>query len=127
MAEDVEKDVLDRSDSPVAAAKSPLALPFMLTLAALTIYFVFETVQLFSERSNLVAVKTSQDGAIQEAQKIQAQFKNLVSKTSELADQGHAGAKMVMEELFQRGIGPAPQAVSPQTKPPAKPETKAGK
>lgn len=127
MADDVEKDALERDDARVTAANPPLVWPFMLTLAALTIYFVFQTVQLFSERSNLAAVKSSQDGAIQEAQKIQAQFKNLVSKTSELADQGHAGAKMVMEELFQRGIGPAPQATSPQTKSPAKPETKPGK
>jgi hypothetical protein len=123
MAEDLEAvNEAVAGDTPVAVAKSPLTLPFMLTLAALTIYFAFQTVQLLADRSNLIAVKGSQEGAIQEAQKVQAQFKNLVGKTGELADQGHAGAKMVMEELFQRGIGAAPQAAPPQTK---LPETKA--
>ena len=42
---------------------------------------------------------------MQEAQKVQAQFKSLVANTGELAAQGHAGAKMVMEELQKRGLG----------------------
>ncbi len=88
-------------------------LPLIITLAALTIYFGFETLQGLTERVNLTAVKSHQDAAIQEAQKVQAQFKLLVSKTGELADQGHAGAKLVMEELLKRGVGAASQARSP--------------
>ena len=98
--EDISEPV--RNDvSPVA--NKPSQLPWILTLTALLIYFAFQTLQLVSERSNLGMVKSNQEGAIQEAQKVQAQFKTLVSKTSELADQGHAGAKMVMEELLKRG------------------------
>ncbi len=67
-------------------------------------------------------VKANQDAAIQEAQKVQTQFKTLVSKTGELAAQGHAGARMVMEELQKRGLGAAPEAPTPETK---MPETKA--
>jgi hypothetical protein len=103
--------------------KSPLTLPFLLTLAALLLYFAFQTVQLLGERSNMAMVKGSQEAAIQEAQKVQAQFKSLVSKTSELADQGHAGAKMVMEELLQRGVS-APQAAPPPSKAPGTPDVK---
>ncbi|HKY07824.1 MAG TPA: hypothetical protein VJQ55_06270, partial [Candidatus Binatia bacterium] len=79
---------------------------------------------LLAERSNLAMVKSSQDAAIQEAEKVQAQFKNLVNKTKELADQGHAGAKMVMEELLQR----VPDSGPPQAAPaPMMPPSKTGK
>lgn len=103
--------------------KSPLTLPFLLIQAALLLHFAFQTVQLLAERSNMAMVKSSQEAAIQEAQKVQAQFKLLVSKTSELADQGHAGAKMVMEELLQRGVS-APQAAPPASKAPGTPDIK---
>ncbi len=120
MAEEIENvDEADRGEPPVAAARGS-SLPFILTLAALIIYFTFQTLQLLTERGNLAMVKSNQDGAIQEAQKVQTQFKTLVGKTGELAAQGHAGAKMVMEELLKRGVGSAPESAAPsktETKP----------
>ncbi len=88
-------------------------LPFVITLAALLIYFAFNTLQLTVERGNLASIKSSQEAAIQEAQKIQAQFKTLIGKTGELAAQGHAGAKMVMEGLQSQGLGLAPETTPP--------------
>jgi hypothetical protein len=124
MAED--SDRIDANEpietAPVVDAAS-LTLPLCLTLAALTIYFGFQTLQVLSERSNLSLVKASQEAATQEAQKVQGQFKVLVTKLSELAEKGHAGAKMVMEELLNRNVGPGPQA-EPPPKVPTKPETK---
>jgi hypothetical protein len=120
MADDIENvDDAEPVEAPAAVEHSTLTLPFILTLAALSIYFGFQTVHLLNERSNLAMVKSTQEAAIQEAQKIQTQFKTLVSKTGELADQGHAGAKMVMEELFKRGVSSAPQSTAPETKAPA--------
>ena len=126
MAEETENaSEAEPVGTPVVEEKNPLTLPLILISTALTIYFGFQTLQFLYERSNLVMVKSSQEGATQEAQKIQAQFKMLVSKTSELADQGHAGAKMVMEELLKRGVGSAPQpAPPPSAKAPSKTETK---
>ena len=125
MAEEIENaDEADRVDPAIAQERAYSNLPFILTLAALIIYFGFQTLQLLGERSNMTVVKSNQEAAIQEAQKVQAQFKNLVDKTSELADQGHAGAKMVMEELLKRGVSSAPQAMPPETKAPGKLETK---
>jgi hypothetical protein len=43
-----------------------------------------------------------------------------MTKTAELANQGQAGAKMVMDELQKRGVG-----VAPEEKPTEKPESKA--
>ena len=123
MAEENDK-ILEREETlEDSAVPQPVSnLPFIITLVALTIYFVFQTLQLATERSNLGMVKANQDAAIQEAQKVQTQFKTLVSKTGVLAAQGHAGARMVMEELQKRGLGASPEAPTPQTK---MPETKA--
>ena len=119
MSEDTET-----SDSEELSkfTKPATNLPLIITLIALVLYFSFQTLTLFSERSNLGFVKSNQDGALQEAQKVQAQFKLLVTKTSELASQGHAGAKMVMEGLERQGVGFAPESSAP-----SKPETKPAK
>jgi len=124
MAADDESQNIDEAERLESRRVEPssLTLPLSLTLAALTIYFGFQTFQLLNERSNLTLVKGSQQAAIQEAQKIQTQFQSLVNKVSELADKGHAGAKMVMEELLNRGVG-----AGPETKAPAKAETKPAK
>ncbi len=116
MADDAE---LTNEEGQFETAKPASNLPFIITLFALLIYFSFQTLSLLSERSNLAVVKNNQDGALQEAQKVQAQFKLLVTKTGELADQGHAGAKMVMEGLQRQGVGFAQEGGAP-TKSPAK-------
>lgn len=123
------EDTDDAAREVLPTVTKPSHLPLILTLAALLIYFAFQTLQLVSERSNLGLVKSNQEGAMQEAQKIQAQFKTLVGKTSELAEQGHAGAKMVMEELLKRGVSESPQPPSsqPDGKAPAAVLPKAGK
>lgn len=117
MAESSDPTIEETRDLP-PATKPASSLPFLLTLAALLMYFGFQTLQLLSERSNLGLVKSSQEEAMQQAQQMQAQFKTLVGKTGELAEQGHAGAKMVMEELLNRGVSASPQAPLPDTKAP---------
>ena len=119
MSDDTE--ISDPAEPPTVA-KPASNLPLIITLVALVLYFSFQTLMLFSERGNLGFVKSNQDGALQEAQKVQAQFKVLVTKTSELASQGHAGAKMVMEGLERQGVGFAPESSAP-----IKPAAKAAK
>jgi hypothetical protein len=125
---DENEHIVEREEAPERSAVTPVSnQPFIITLVALMIYFAFQTLQLAVERNNLGLVKANQNAAIQEAQKVQAQFKTLVTKTGELAAQGHAGAKMVMEELQKRGFGAVPEANMPETKAPAKGETKPAK
>lgn len=122
-------DSLD-NDSMEEAARTPTAtqsnLPLVLTLVALIIYFGFQTVSSLAERSNLALIKSSQENALQEAQKTQAQFRTIVSKTGELADKGHGGAKMVMEGLQRQGMGMA-GPTNPPEKVPDKAEAKPAK
>lgn len=97
----------ERIESRAAEHRGSI-LPFGLAAVALLLYFAFQFLNLMIERGNLLDVKASQEGAIQEAQKIQAQFKTLVSRTSDLASQGHPGAKMVMESLQAQPLGAPP-------------------
>ena len=120
-------------DSAEEVASAPVAtqsnLPLVITLVALVTYFGFQTVALLAERGNLGQVKSSQESALQEAQKIQTQFRTIVTKTGELADKGHGGAKMVMEGLQRQGMGmagPAAKAPAPE-KSPEKAEAKPAK
>jgi len=108
----------DSSDNAEEITSAPMAthsnLPLIITLVALITYFGFQTVALLAERGNLGQVKASQEGPLQEAQKIQSQFRALVTKTGELADKGHTGAKMVMEGLQRQGMGMAGPAKAPE-------------
>src|SRR5574341_589425 len=108
MDDPTESAVQQELSKPTTAKESPSNLPFVITLAALLLFFGFQTLSLFTERANLSMVKSSQEGALQEAEKVQSQFKILLTKTSELADQGHAGAKLVMDGLQKQGVGVGP-------------------
>ncbi len=112
----------DASEEARPVQKTDSNIAIVITLAALLLWFGFQSVQLWRERSNLSAVKANQESALQESEKIRLQFQMLVSKTDELANQGHAGAKMVIGELQKRGIG-----VPPPAKPAEKPELKPAK
>ena len=92
-------------------------LPLTILLIALVLWFGFQTLQLASERANLREAQAHQEAAIQEAQKLRTQFESLVSKLGELANKGHAGAKLVMDELQKRGIAAQPETMVPKTLP----------
>ncbi len=98
---------------PVEKTDSNVAI--IITLVALLLWFGFQSVQLWRERSNLSAVKANQESAVQESEKIRLQFQGLMTKTSELANQGHVGAKLIIDELQKRGIG-VPPGVKPAEK-----------
>src|SRR5262245_41880649 len=88
------------------------ALPLILTVVALVVWFVFQTFQMFVERNSLSELKTNLEPAMQEAQKMQIQLQTLVKQTVELANQGNAAAKTAVLELEKRGIpikSPSPQ------------------
>lgn len=128
MSDEIENSSeVESADEGAPAQPAASNLPLIITLAALTIYFGFQTLQGLTERVNLSTAKTNQDAAIQEAQKVQTQFKTLVTKTGQLADQGHAGAKLVMEELLKRGVGGTPEASVPEAKAPSQAEAKPAK
>jgi len=80
------------------------SLPLILTIVSLLVWFGFQTAQLVLERSHLGLLKGSLEAPLQESQKVRAQLETLITKTAELANQGNASAKTVIEELEKRGI-----------------------
>jgi len=108
----------------IPAEKASSNLPLIITLLSLIIWFGFQTLQLARERSNLTFVKANQESPIQESQKVQTQFQSVLAKLSELANQGHAGAKMVVDSLQRQGLSFKAEA-KPDIKKEIKPETKA--
>ena len=92
-------------------------LPLTILLIALVVWFGFQTLQLATERANLSDARGHQEAAMQEAQKLRTQFESLISKLSELANKGHAGAKLVIDELQKRGMTAQPETMTPRTLP----------
>jgi hypothetical protein len=111
---DDERNEIEEREPIALPAERGANLPLTIVLIALVLWFGFQTVQLASERTNLGEARGHQEAAMQEAQKLRTQFESLISKTSELANKGHAGAKLVMEELQKRGMGAQPQSITPQ-------------
>ena len=111
---DEERNEFDERELVAPPAEGGANLPLIILLIALLLWFGFQTLQLATERANLGEARGHQEAAMQEAQKLRTQFESLISKTSELANRGHAGAKLVMEELQKRGMAARPEAITPQ-------------
>jgi uncharacterized protein HemX len=106
---------------PVKEKTGGSSIALTITLVSLILWFGFQAFQFVKQRSDLRLLKANQETAMQESQKIRVQFQTLMTKTAELANQGHAGAKMVIDELQKRGVG---VGVAPEEKPAEKPESK---
>jgi hypothetical protein len=111
---DEERNEIEEREPVAPPVERGTNLPLTILLSALVLWFGFQTLQLATERANLGEARGHQEAAMQEAQKLRAQFESLISKTSELANKGHAGAKLVMEELQKRGMGTQPESFTPQ-------------
>ena len=94
------------------AARASLHPALTIILVAMILWFGFQSVQLVQERGHLSLVKINQDSAVLESEKIRTQFQTIMEKTSELANRGHGGARMVMDELQKRGFAIAPKSNS---------------
>ena len=120
-----EPEVIEEEtvEEPLPKRSGSSSIALTVTIVCLILWFGFQTFQLLRDRGNLGFVKANQESAMQESEKVQVQFKTLLSKIAELANQGHAGAKMVIDELQKRGVGFAPKE-TPAEKPASKTTTK---
>jgi hypothetical protein len=114
---DEERNEIEERELVAPPAERGANLPLIILLIALLLWFGFQTLQLATERANLGEARGHQEAAMQEAQKLRTQFESLVGKISELANKGHAGAKLVMDELQKRGMAAQPETMTPKTQP----------
>jgi type II secretory pathway pseudopilin PulG len=104
---------------PEQARSDPWTAVALLTIAVVA-WLSFQTVQQIRERTALQNVRTAQEAAIERAQKIRAQFDTITKKTLELAQQGNAGAGLIVDELARRGVTITPSSSAGPLPPPSK-------
>jgi hypothetical protein len=90
------------ADTP-ARGTSLLPTVALLTLA-LWVLCGFLLYQAIVERNALTAAKAAQDQPLQQTQQVKAQLTALATATAKLAEQGHAGAKQIIEGMQREGI-----------------------
>jgi hypothetical protein len=101
------------------ARSDPWTAVALLTIAVVA-WLSFQTVQQIRERTALQNVRTAQETALERAQKIRAQFDTITKKTLELAQQGNAGAALIVDELARRGVTITPSSSAGPLPPPSK-------
>ncbi len=84
--------------------RASLELPVLLLTAALIIWAVFQTVQLYKERQNLTQAFDNQEQLVVNGKKMRTQLDALASGTKRLADQGNANAQLIVQQLAKNGI-----------------------
>jgi K+-transporting ATPase A subunit len=89
---------------------SGVFVPLLLVIAALLVWFGFQTVQLVAERSQVETLHGNQTPVFQNAQRMRRQLDTLAAGTQRLADGGNANAKAITDALRQRGITINPEA-----------------
>lgn len=104
---------------PEQARSDPWTAVALLTIAVVA-WLSFQTVQQIRERTALQNVRTAQETALERAQKIRAQFDTITKKTLELAQQGNAGAALIVDELARRGVTITPSSSAGPLPPPSK-------
>ena len=104
---------------PEQARFDPWTAVALLTIAVVA-WLSFQTVQQIRERTALQNVRTAQEAALERAQKIRAQFDTITKKTLELAQQGNAGAALIVDELARRGVTITPSSSAGPLPPPSK-------
>ncbi len=121
-SEQLEEDEAVEEAEPAKGESGGSSIALTIALVSLILWFGFQAFQLVGDRNSLRVVRANQERAMQASEKIQAQFKTLVTKTAELANQGHAGAKMVIDELQKTGVN---VGVAPEEKPAEKSDSEA--
>jgi hypothetical protein len=79
-------------------------LPVLMVTCAFTGLLLFQVSQLYGDRRGLAELRASQRPAYKEAQRLQDQLEGMAADTAELAKQGNANARLIVEALRSRGI-----------------------
>jgi len=81
-----------------------LAVPLALVAVSLFLLMTFQTVQMIRDHGTLTNLRTSQETTVQESIKLRKQLETLAGKTAQLAADGDAGARTVVEQMRRQGV-----------------------
>lgn len=88
-----------------STALLPAVVLLTLALLVLTCFLIYQG---YVERLALLATRAAQDQPLQQSLKVKEQLTALATATAKLADQGHAGAKQIIEGMQREGISVKP-------------------
>jgi hypothetical protein len=87
-------------------------IPALLVSLAFVGWLVFQSVELVTERRQLVAALGSLEAGEQSASALRASLDAVATATAELATAGNGNARTIVEELRKRGVTINPAATS---------------
>jgi hypothetical protein len=95
-----------------------VSLTLALVVVSWSVWVVFQTTQLVSERTNLERLKVGQESAFQQSVKTRDEIDSIANDIVRLAAQGNSGAQLIVTELQKRGItiDPSKKTVPPGAK-----------
>lgn len=99
-----ERSPWERPDDFPRKSMRTLFVPLALLALALLIWVGFQAMQLTLERQRLVASLASQEGLVVNSRKLRASLDSLATETAKLAEQGNPNARLLVEQLRQRGV-----------------------
>lgn len=94
----------EASGSHTGARRATAFLPLLLIGLAVLGWTVFQTVELVGEHHSLSGLRAAQQRQVMQSARLRAALNTLASDTQHLADQGDAGAQVIVSQLKKRGI-----------------------
>ena len=79
-------------------------IALVLTVIAVLLAMVFRTIELSQEHQSLAELHQLQENAVREAATLRHQFDALAAGVAQLAADGDAAAKTVVEEMRREGV-----------------------
>ena len=93
----------DQAGQPAPSTPN-FALPLLIGLVAFALFLVFQTSQILRQRDALSTAYQSQEGPLQESNKVRQQLESIAQKTADLAAKGNTNAQAVIADLARQGI-----------------------
>jgi hypothetical protein len=88
-----------------------------LIVVAVLLWYGFQGWNLQREHRAMQTVRAGQESALQQAQQRRGQFQSIARRLVALAEQGHPGATLLVQELARRGYNARAEAPAPAPSP----------
>lgn len=97
-----------RDDEYASGLQQHGGLALAITIAALLLLAIFQTVGVVRDHYMLAAASAAQQPAVDQGVKLRAQLQTLAGKTAELARSGDTAARDVIDLMHREGVTIAP-------------------
>lgn len=93
-------------------------VPLGLLALAVFLMMLFQTVQLVRQAQSLVAIGKAQESPLQESSRVRQAADALAADIAQLAQQGNANAKQVVDEMARQNVNLQPPSAAKPPPPP---------